>query len=78
MYIIACFFGEDFLENGQAAASGSGAINAIMAIELFSKVKPGSWIQVWSFSRLLSRLSGTTSLPTLWTQHFLDSMVLAL
>ena len=33
---------------------------------------------VWSFSRLLSRLSGTTSLPTLWTQHFSDSMSLAL
>ena len=33
---------------------------------------------VWSFSRLLSRLSGTTSLPTLCTQHFSDSMSLAL
>ena len=33
---------------------------------------------VWSFSWLLSRLSGTTSLPTLWTQHFSDNMSLAL
>ena len=41
------------------------------------KVRVGMRL-VWSFSRLLSRLSGTTSLPTLCTQHFSDRMSLAL